>query len=179
MEVGAGADDGTGAEAGIVVGAGAGAGAGAAIGAGTGIGVVLCIAVGAWACCAAAAAFIWVAVGMTGTGTGVTVTGLDMEDLLSFLGVALLIFPAAPAMVAGRGEFLGVFVFANAFGLGAGATSGDTVKSSPMLGNGATGLFSCFKGLLAFWRAGETIVIFGDSRSMVMGAGGAIGFDSG
>ena len=101
-----------------------------------------------------------------------------MEDLPSFLGVLLLVFPAAPAMIAGRGEFLGVFVFNNVLGLGAGATSGDTVKSSPMLGNGATGLFSCFRGLLAFWRAEEAIVIFGDCRSMVMGAGGAIGFDS-
>jgi hypothetical protein len=70
--------------------------------------------------------------------------GIGGYTLVSFLGGGL---PAAPEIVAGRGEFFGSFL-GIIRGLGAGATSGETVRSKPMpiLGNGATGLLSGFAG---------------------------------
>lgn len=104
--------------------------------------------------------------------------------------------PAAPETAAGRGEFLG-WVLVTIFGLGVGATSGETVRSkfTPMLGNGATVLLSCFPGRFVACKAadcgrdaggttaGEALVIFGDSTtcpmSACLGAGGATGCGSG
>ena len=70
-------------------------------------------------------------------------------------------------------------------GDGAGRTSGDTVRSKPMSGMGATGLFSCFNGRPAPGTGGSGAVAAGPedatggSISMVIGAGGATGLDFG
>jgi hypothetical protein len=106
--------------------------------------------------------------------------------LVSFFSGGL---PAAPDTIAGRGEFLGSFL-GTVLGLGAGATSGEPVRSKlgPMLGNGATGLLSCFTGRLGAWKgvaaacdeapptAGDALNMVDDSSdsiSICMGAGGA------
>lgn len=191
---------GTGVGAGACTGAGIGAGAGAGEGVGicpgivgTGIGVVLFIGRVAGEFCLAdvgilaSAADVAEAVDLFG-GTG-------GNTFVSFLGGRLVALPAAPEIMAGRGEFLGSFL-GSVFGLGVGATSGETVRSKPIpiLGKGATGLLSCFPGRLGPWKAlaegcdtdaptdGDALVSFGDSKdskSTSMGAGGATAFCSG
>lgn len=96
-----------------------------------------------------------------------------------------------------RGEFFGSFAFGIVFGLGigTGVTSGEPVRSNPMLGNGATGLLSCLTGRLEFgfdppkvWKGGAVagtgtgtgvgtvaLVILGELKSIAIGAMGAIG----
>jgi hypothetical protein len=145
---------------------------------GIGIGVVLfmTMAGGALAC----AAELAVGVGLFAVG------GIGGYTFVSFFRGGL---PAAPDTSAGRGEFFGSFLTV-VLGLGAGATSGEPVRSKlgPMLGNGATGLMSCLTGRVGGWKgvaaacddipptAGEALTMVGDpsdSRSICIGAGGA------
>jgi hypothetical protein len=105
--------------------------------------------------------------------------------LVSFLGGALAGRPVTAAV--GRGEFFlpCSLDFGAGTGAVAGVTSGETGKSNPMLGNGATGLFS--EELLPDWGsawngggAGRgAFESLGESRSMTIGAGGAMAFVSG
>jgi hypothetical protein len=109
----------------------------------------------------------------------------------SFFGGALAGLPAmAPACAAvGFGDDLACLALAcDSLGDGAGRTSGDTVRSKPMSGNGATGLLSFLVGRPSPGKDGgggaagpeeEVVSRTGGSMSMVMGAGGATGFGAG
>lgn len=108
-----------------------------------GIGTGVCFVGGLFPCARAAAG---VAFFIIGEACELDLGGWGGRIFVSFLAGT----PAGFAAGGGRGEFLGSRAFGTVLGLGTGTgvTSGETVRSNPMLGNGATGLLSCFTGRL-------------------------------